>query len=394
MPIGAAAILLGALPQPASAQNFFEQLFGIQPKPKPRAISRPQRPQLPLVVTPGTERWSLITPSQEPETKPKPRRRATGYRTMCVRMCDGFYFPIGFSTPRNRLRRDAKLCERRCPGQGRMFYTRSHTSIKAATDLSGKQYGNLKVAFQYRKSLKPGCGCRPDPWSPRERLRHAMYGSDGQGGSVKVLAGQYSRKPKTASSARRSKKRAALRNRKHRRDRRRISKNAQGKNAVAHFISNQPRGSDFLAIEFVLTDARSAEKRPVPAVALAGFGPMSLRQSLFQESAGPSSSVVLTTTETTTPWLDGTDGFVALNDLTVPRARSGLRAARDQVQAEARRRQRRASRRPGRGNRSALAPRRDRSLPRNVTSKRRPSKSEPKPTGFFGGGTKLRFPGD
>ncbi|MEL6226204.1 MAG: hypothetical protein AAFR01_04205, partial [Pseudomonadota bacterium] len=51
----------------------------------------------------------------------------------------------------------------------------------------------------------------------------------------------------------------------------------------------------------------------------------------------------------------------------------------------------RGSDRSRRGARADRLPRPGRRLARRW---RRPSKSEPKPTGFFGGGTKLRFPGD
>jgi len=37
------------------------------------------------------------------------------YRTLCVRTCDGFYFPISYSTTPSRFAEDAQACQRVCP---------------------------------------------------------------------------------------------------------------------------------------------------------------------------------------------------------------------------------------------------------------------------------------
>ena len=43
------------------------------------------------------------------------------------------------------------------------------------TDLSGRAYGRLPQAFQYRKELVAGCACKPEPWSEAELARHEAY---------------------------------------------------------------------------------------------------------------------------------------------------------------------------------------------------------------------------
>ncbi|MEM1306422.1 MAG: DUF2865 domain-containing protein [Pseudomonadota bacterium] len=181
--------------QPAAAQGFFEQLFGVS-KPKPRVVNRPRR---------STRRpIQLRTPSggplsglfgQQPRVSTKPKRTySPRYRTVCVRMCDGYYFPISFSTRRGRMGRDARVCERRCPGQGKLFYMRSPSgTIKSAVDLQGRKYAKLDIALKYRRKLVPNCACRPAPWSPEERLRHAMYDRGGDEGDGGVVAGRYAR---------------------------------------------------------------------------------------------------------------------------------------------------------------------------------------------------------
>jgi len=37
------------------------------------------------------------------------------FRTVCVRTCDGFYFPISYSTSPDRFRDDEQSCQRMCP---------------------------------------------------------------------------------------------------------------------------------------------------------------------------------------------------------------------------------------------------------------------------------------
>ena len=51
--------------------------------------------------------------------------RGGSLRTVCVRLCDGYYFPISFSTSRERLAQDSKTCESRCGSEGRLFVHRN-----------------------------------------------------------------------------------------------------------------------------------------------------------------------------------------------------------------------------------------------------------------------------
>jgi hypothetical protein len=98
------------------------------------------------------------------------------YRTLCVRLCDGYYFPISFATPRERLVHDAKVCESRCGGQARLFVHRSPTgAVEDAEDLSGRPYRKLPTAFLYRTQYVPSCTCQPHPWEAASLDRHQGY---------------------------------------------------------------------------------------------------------------------------------------------------------------------------------------------------------------------------
>ena len=41
--------------------------------------------------------------------------QSSTYRTLCVRTCDGYYFPISFSTVPDRFSEDERTCQRMCP---------------------------------------------------------------------------------------------------------------------------------------------------------------------------------------------------------------------------------------------------------------------------------------
>ena len=101
-----------------------------------------------------------------------------GYRTLCVRLCDGYYFPISHRTTRSKMYRESKICEASCDCETRLYYLPSNSSdIAHMTDLSGLGYKNLENAFVYRSAWDSGCACRPVPWSVAEASRHQDYAS-------------------------------------------------------------------------------------------------------------------------------------------------------------------------------------------------------------------------
>ena len=104
------------------------------------------------------------------------------YRTLCVRLCDGFYFPIGDGVRRERLYTDSHTCSARCDGGARLFYyPTSGGSPETMVDLSGRRYADLPNAFRYRKALVNACACKPAPWSAQEAARHQGYAAEAAG---------------------------------------------------------------------------------------------------------------------------------------------------------------------------------------------------------------------
>ena len=173
-------VLLALAIQPAGAQSFLDSLFGSDE-------AAPSRPASGYVRTrPASSSFDGLFGPSEYET-PLPHVRDTTYRTLCVRMCDGFYFPISQATSSTNFSRDVEKCSASCGGDARLFY---HPSSNGDTvgmlDMTGRAYGSYPIAFKYRKTLVQGCQCRPQPWTEAELERHRAYAS------ARMPDGQYS----------------------------------------------------------------------------------------------------------------------------------------------------------------------------------------------------------
>ncbi len=85
------------------------------------------------------------------------------YRTLCVRTCDGYYFPISFSTTSEHFAEDAQNCTSLCPGaEARLFYYQNPGGgPENMTSITGESYSSLPTAFRYRTAIDSACTCKP-----------------------------------------------------------------------------------------------------------------------------------------------------------------------------------------------------------------------------------------
>jgi hypothetical protein len=98
------------------------------------------------------------------------------YRTVCVRLCDGYYFPISFSATPDRFERDRQSCENSCGAQGRLFaYRNPGGEPDDMQDLQGRPYRQLRTAFLYRTEYVADCKCKPHPWEQQAQDQHRLY---------------------------------------------------------------------------------------------------------------------------------------------------------------------------------------------------------------------------
>lgn len=108
------------------------------------------------------------------------------YRTLCVRLCDGYYFPISFSTLPNHFQRDADLCQSKCAAPVELYY---HQNPGSGVDQmvairSNRPYTELETAFTYRKEYVNGCSCKNAEYSPQEIAAAKQQPEQPVGGST------------------------------------------------------------------------------------------------------------------------------------------------------------------------------------------------------------------
>jgi hypothetical protein len=116
--------------QASQGGGFFDRLFG-----------------------PGT----IINPNASPVPT------SDTYKTLCVRTCDGFYFPISYSTVPGHFAEDEKACQRLCPAAEVSLYSHRATGEdvnNAVSTSNGRLYTELSTAFAYRKQFNPTCSCK------------------------------------------------------------------------------------------------------------------------------------------------------------------------------------------------------------------------------------------
>jgi len=90
------------------------------------------------------------------------------YRTVCVRLCDGYYFPVSFSTLPTHFVRDNQACQSKCAAPTELYF---HQNPGGSVDQMVSQrtqqpYTTLRTAFRYRKEFVQGCSCKKSEYVP------------------------------------------------------------------------------------------------------------------------------------------------------------------------------------------------------------------------------------
>jgi len=129
-------------------RNFFEAIFGGPVQSDPEESS------------PGLDAY--------PAEPSKPSYS----RAVCVRTCDGYFFPLGQSTNSSRFAQDEALCKRLCPNAEVQLFTYGGEDIRHAVSTSGTPYMSLANALRYRKEYVSSCSCR----APGQSWAQALAG--------------------------------------------------------------------------------------------------------------------------------------------------------------------------------------------------------------------------
>jgi hypothetical protein len=90
----------------------------------------------------------------------EPGKPTGGSEMLCVRHCDGAFFPITDAPGREQETLE-DFCKASCPNAEASVYSRvPGQEIQTAVGLDGKPYMSLPAALKYQKSLDPSCSCR------------------------------------------------------------------------------------------------------------------------------------------------------------------------------------------------------------------------------------------
>jgi hypothetical protein len=94
-----------------------------------------------------------------------PAARGGNYRTLCVRSCDGFFFPVSSAASPSDFARDERTCQMMCPGTKTALYFHSAFGQESQDMVSARTrapYTDMPNAFAYRNTDAPmskACSC-------------------------------------------------------------------------------------------------------------------------------------------------------------------------------------------------------------------------------------------
>ena len=152
-----------------ASRGFFEQVFGLAP---PREGGAP--PDSPFLNRSPPIRAQPEDPLNETEGAEQGDNHLGGTLAICVRQCDGGFFPMSYSARRGNLDELTALCKALCPNAEVALYTKSPWGeLDSAVSISGDSYGDHPNALKFQKTRVPACGCKPPDKSWAEALVEA-----------------------------------------------------------------------------------------------------------------------------------------------------------------------------------------------------------------------------
>lgn len=86
-------------------------------------------------------------------------------RTVCVRLSDGYFWPISYATLSDYVSNDAMTCQQMCPNTAvdLYFYDNPGQEPEQMRNMSGSPYTALPTAFAYRNAFDKSASCHAAP---------------------------------------------------------------------------------------------------------------------------------------------------------------------------------------------------------------------------------------
>jgi len=153
----------------AQPRGFFETIFGIEPRRGEIDSTLPE-----------------LDPDAPREEPTEGGGRQGGPYTVCVRSCDGYFFPLA-NSPSGREGQD-EMCQSLCPGTETLAYGMSTGGDiqNAVARTSGQPYSSLPNALKYTRSFDAACTCRAQGQSWAQALANAEQMLDQRKGDIIV----------------------------------------------------------------------------------------------------------------------------------------------------------------------------------------------------------------
>jgi len=107
-----------------------------------------------------------------------------GGKAVCVKTCDGSFFPVSYSASSGRLASLEDLCRAQCPNaEVTLFTYPASGDIEQAVSTTGTRYVDSPNALKYRTSFDPNCSCRRkgESWSDALSAAEAKLGREPNG---------------------------------------------------------------------------------------------------------------------------------------------------------------------------------------------------------------------
>lgn len=110
-------------------------------------------------------------------------------RTVCVRLSDGYFWPISYSTLTDYIGNDAQQCQAMCPNTPveLYYYDNPGQEPEQMRNMAGTPYTSLGTAFAYRTKFDSDASCRVAPKS--DGTVTLADGEDGSGRAMIEIAG-------------------------------------------------------------------------------------------------------------------------------------------------------------------------------------------------------------
>lgn len=129
--------------------------------PQPRAET--------VAARPGDQEISAVRRQKRNGTARRGLPSGGMFRTLCVRTCDGYFFPVSYSIGKRHFAYDEARCSEICPAAETELYVYRNPGGDQAEmmSLAGELYSEQPFANRYKSEYVEGCSCRISRQSKR-----------------------------------------------------------------------------------------------------------------------------------------------------------------------------------------------------------------------------------